>query len=128
MTLADTSVLIDALRGVDPGLKNLFGAAQVAICGVTRAEVLHGARSSAEFAQLEAALAAIPDVPFPERFWDAAGANLYALRRAGVSVPFPGVLIATVALENGIELWTRDNQFELIRNVLPALKLFQEPP
>ena len=38
------------------------------------------------------------------------------------------VVIATVAIENDIELWTRDAQFQLIQRVLPRLKLFQEPP
>lgn len=128
MTLVDTSVMIDGLRRPDPRMQSLFASAQVALCGVTRAEVLHGARDAAELQRLNASLDAFPQVPFPEHFWAAAGANLYALRSAGISVPFADALIATVALENDLELWTRDNQFHLIRKVLPALKLFQEPP
>jgi predicted nucleic acid-binding protein len=38
------------------------------------------------------------------------------------------VLIAAVALENDAELWTRAHHFPMIQTVLPALKLFQEPP
>jgi predicted nucleic acid-binding protein len=45
-----------------------------------------------------------------------------------VVVPFPDVVLATVAIANGIELWTRDKHFALIQGVLPALRLFQEPP
>jgi predicted nucleic acid-binding protein len=33
-----------------------------------------------------------------------------------------------VAIENDVELWTRDKQFQLVQAALPALKLFQEPP
>ncbi len=128
MTLVDTSVMIDGLRRPDPRLQALFASAQVALCGVTRAEVLHGARDAADLQRLMAALDIFPQIPFLERFWDAAGENLYALRRAGISVPFADVLIATIALEHDLELWTRDSQFRLIRNVLPGLKLFQEPP
>ena len=128
MTLLDTSVVIDALRKPDPRLRRLFISCGAANCGVTRAEVLHGARTPADFQQLSAALAAFPQAPFPEPFWDVAGGHLRSLRAAGVVVPFADVLIATVALQNGIELWTRDNQFRLIQNVIPSLRLFQEPP
>ena len=38
------------------------------------------------------------------------------------------VVLATVAISNDIELWTRDTHFPMIQKVLPALKLFVEPP
>ena len=38
------------------------------------------------------------------------------------------VLLATIAIESDIELWTYDSHFALIQAVLPALRLFQEPP
>lgn len=53
---------------------------------------------------------------------------MFLLRTNGVTVPYQDVVIATVAIENDLELWTRDGQYTLIRNVLPGLKLFQEPP
>lgn len=54
--------------------------------------------------------------------------ELTPLRAAGVTVPFPDVVIAALAIANDVELWTRDAQFITIRGVLPQLKLFQEPP
>ena len=43
-------------------------------------------------------------------------------------MPFPDAVIASVAIANGIELWTRDRHFTLVQQLLPALKLFPEPP
>jgi predicted nucleic acid-binding protein len=63
-----------------------------------------------------------------ERLWDVVGDCLAALRSAGVTVPFADVVIAVLAIDHDIELWTRDAQFHSIQSVLPALKLFQEPP
>ena len=40
MILADTSVVIDYMQGKDPRLQPLLLALPVAVCGVTRAEVL----------------------------------------------------------------------------------------
>ena len=45
-----------------------------------------------------------------------------------MTVPFPDAVVATLAIANNLELWTRDAHFTLIQQWLPALKLFQEPP
>lgn len=55
----------------------------------------------------------------PETLWDRVGDHLATLRSAGVTVPFADALIATVAIENGIALWTRDSHFATIQNTLP---------
>jgi predicted nucleic acid-binding protein len=128
MILVDSSVMIDALRRPDPKIQGLFNTLQPAICGIVLAEVLAGARDAADYAKLVAALAPFPQVPIHESIWATVGRYLWSLRSKGVSVPFPDVVIATVAIENNIELWTRDTQFQLIQTVLPALQLFQEPP
>jgi predicted nucleic acid-binding protein len=128
MTLIDSSVMIDALRKRDPKLRQLFQALQPAICGIVAAEVLCGARDAAHYKKLAASLARFPQIAIPDAQWEAVGRNLWILRTKGITVPFPDVVIATVAIENDIELWTRDNQFKLIQTVLPQLKLFVEPP
>ncbi len=128
MILVDSSVLIDALRKPDPKLQNLFRLHQPAVCGIVAAEILHGARDAADFARLAAALAAFPPVTMPHSIWEAVGRTLWQLRTRGISVPFQDAAIATVALEHGWELWTRDAQFQLIQSILPQLKLFAEPP
>ena len=46
----------------------------------------------------------------------------------GITVPFPDALIATIAIDNDLELWNYERHFADMQKVLPALKLFQEPP
>ncbi len=128
MTLVDTSVVIDFLRSGDPKLLGLFRSLPGAICGVTRAEVLHGARSPADRGRLLTILNAIAQLPIPEPLWDAVGELLAALRAAGVTVPFNDATIAALAVSLGVELWTRDAQFQMIQRVEPRLTLYQEPP
>ncbi len=112
MILIDSSVLIDALRKPDPTLQSQFQTHQPALCGIVLAEVLHGARDAADFSRLATALAAFPRVPMPDSIWETVGHHLWSLRSNGVSVPFQDVVIATVALLNDLELWTRDRQFQ----------------
>lgn len=128
MILTDTSVVIDYLRTGDPRLQQIFVNYDAAICGVTRAEVLHGARDPAQLQQLIAGLNVFRQLPIPDSLWDKIGQNLAILRAAGLTIPFVDVVLATVAIENDIELWTRDAHFANIQSVLSALKLFQEPP
>jgi predicted nucleic acid-binding protein len=48
MILADTSVVIDYAKGRDAKLVALLSTLAAALCGVTRAEVLCGARDPAD--------------------------------------------------------------------------------
>jgi predicted nucleic acid-binding protein len=117
MTLLDTSVVIDHARGQDATLTRLIPTVSPAVCGVNRAELLAGARTPGERQTLLTALATYHHVPIPDVLWD-----------AGIAVPFPDVVLATVAIANGFEVWTRDKHFALMQGVLPGLRLFQEPP
>ena len=128
MILVDSGVLIDFLRTKDPKLGNLFHTLPVAICGVVRAEILAGARSAADRQRLITFLAPFHAIPTPESIWDLVGDNLGTLGAAGVVVPLPDALLATLAIENDLEIWARDPHFPTMRQYLRRLKLFQPPP
>lgn len=128
MILVDTSVVIDYAKGKDARLQALLPTLPVAICGITRAEMLHGARDPADRQKLLTLLATFAQVAIPDSLWDNVGDHLAALRAAGMPIPFQDVVIATVAISNGIKLWSRDQHFAAVQHVLPALVLFQEPP
>jgi predicted nucleic acid-binding protein len=128
MILVDTNVIISYLKKPDPKILGLFQAHQAAVCGITRAELLHGARDSADRQRLLNQLNIFAQVVIPDSIWDVVGDALAALRAAGVTVPFPDAVLACVAIAYGIELWTRDQHFSLMQAALPQLRLFQEPP
>ncbi len=127
MILVDTSVLIQYLRSGAPAIRAVLASAQCAICGVTRAELLHGTRSQQDAADLLAALGSLTQIPVPELLWAKLGANLSILRSRGLPMPFQDVLIATVAMHYDAELWTLDNHFTAMQTALPDLKLFAGP-
>lgn len=128
MILTDTSVVIDWLRAPTTRLFGLITRHTAAIFGVTVAEVFAGARTAAELANYPAALSLFGNVPIPPDIWERVGHNLFACRRAGITVPLADAVLATVAMDNGWELWTYDTHFSLMQTALPALRLFVEPP
>ena len=127
MILVDSCVLFDHLRAKDPKLAVLFSTLPIAICGVIQAEVLHGSRNPTNRANLLQFMGLFPLLSLPDAMWITVGDNLNILRRNGLTVPFVDVVLATLAVSQDLELWTRDAHFERIQQSLPALKLFQEP-
>jgi len=124
MILADSSILIAYLRDAPPEIERVLLSGQVAICGVTRAEILHGARTEKDVEVLLTILADFDDIPIPGSVWTALGRNLFRLRTGGISVAFQDALVATLAIETGCELWSLDHHFSLMRTALPNLELF----
>jgi predicted nucleic acid-binding protein len=116
--LADSTVIIDYLRGTDVKLRSLVTSLQVGICGAVRAELLCGARDAAHRIQLLGQLTRFHHLNFPEPIWDTLGDNLCALRRSGFTFPFPDVAIATLGIHEGIEVWARDRHYADIQKVL----------
>lgn len=127
MILVDTSILVRYFRTGSPAILEIFQSADCGVCGVTRAEILHGARSAEDAAKLRAALEPFTAVPIDERIWDRLGDHLALLRRHGLPLPFQDALLATVALEQDTDLWSDDAHFKLMRTVLPSLRLFEGP-
>ena len=128
MILADTTVAIDFLRTPTPRLLKIIQSNHAAISGITVAEIYAGAKALPDLARYTAALSVFGTIAIPDAIWPVLGRNLFALRRRGITVPLADAIIATLAIENDLELWTYDAHFAMIRVVLPQLKLFVEPP
>jgi predicted nucleic acid-binding protein len=125
--LLDTSVLIAYLRTGSSNIREILSSIDCAICGVIRAEILHGARTPEDIVELNAAMDSFEQLQILEPIWRRLGNHLATLRAAGLPMPFQDVLITTVAIENNIELWSYDTHFESIAGVIPSLRLFRGP-
>ena len=128
MILADAGIVIAYLRGKDTRLIALADALPLAVCGVTRAEVLRGVRSPVERTDTVALLDSFFQVVTSEAIWDASGDNLAKLRAAGISVPFPDAILATLAIAEGVELWGRDKHFAAMSGHLIGMRIYAETP
>src|SRR5262245_9744046 len=128
MILADTTLVVDYLRKPTPRMIQIVKDHEATICGATLAEIYAGARSVGDFKKYDKSLSIFGRVAIPRKIWPSLGRNLALLAGKGITVPFPDALIATVALENDLEVWHHDRHFPQIHKVIPQLKLFKEPP
>jgi predicted nucleic acid-binding protein len=128
MILTDASVVIVYERAPTPRSQKIIADEGAAVCGVTVAELFAGVRTAKDEAKLQTALADFQALAIPDSLWETVGRNQSALAASGVTVPLVDTTLATLAISRGIELWAYDAHFPMIQQVLPALKLFQEPP
>lgn len=123
MTVADTDVLIDFLAGRNPAAARVEAELERGLLrtsAVTRFELLCGARTSRQQAEIRQLLEAVPTLPLDEDAADKAAEVRQALERTGEPIGMADSLIAGIALVHGAALLTRNRRhFERI----PALRL-----
>jgi predicted nucleic acid-binding protein len=122
MIVADSDVLIDALRGREPSSSRvLTGLADRSLTttAVSAFELLSGGRSAEQIDAIEALLAALPILPFDERASQAAAACRRELEGKGSTIGMGDYLIAGICVSRAATLLTRNRKhFERIPGLL----------
>lgn len=118
MVLVDSSAWIESLRRngdlrVKLAIEGLLDAYEAQWCSSVRLEVLGGARVE-ERGHLGERFSVIPYRPCREDDWERAVALAWRLRGNGVTVPWLDVLIAAIAIEDGVRLYAIDAHFQEI--------------
>ncbi|MBC7104737.1 MAG: PIN domain nuclease [Firmicutes bacterium] len=131
--LVDTSTWVEALRRggstqAREWLRRALLEGKVVLAPPVKAELLSGALSEEQFAELKRDLGALPLLGREADVWDVAAESNFRLRRRGISVPLLDVLIASWAAVHGCTLVHHDKHYEMIKEVLPHLATLTVPP
>ena len=123
--IVDTSVWVDYLRGHDTGQReavaSLVQDGRAYICGVVLAELLAGARTDRDRDRIDTIFHGLPYLELSRPTWASAGLLASGLRAQGITLPLADLLVATLALEHGYAVFTRDAHFQRV----PHLSLYQ---
>ena len=124
LALLDTSVWINYFRSsgqqeLKTAVKRALIEGCVLSCSVIRTEILVGSRDEKSFAKLSGHLEAIPGIPIDESVWEGVAHLGYMLRKKGMTIPLPDLLIAEAAMQREAVLWHADNHFEEICTIVP---------
>ena len=115
MILVDTSVWVRALRAAlnreAAGLRTLLDADEVALATPVRIEILAGAPARDQ-PRLRRLLSALPCWPPAPSTWRLVESWLEPIARAGERFGVVDLLIAAVAAEHEVEIWSLDRDFE----------------
>ena len=123
--LIDTSVWVDwsndktLPQSIE--LARLLEIDEVATTDVVMAEVLQGARTQAVFDDWATRLDAFHYFPVTQDSWLSAARLSFRLMRQGLTTALSDLLVAQVALENNLAIFTTDSDFQRF----PDLRLHQ---
>jgi len=125
MVLVDTSIWIQSTNQKDGleanELDALLARDEVATTEIVIAEVLQGTMTERDFAQYSDKMEALRCLPATKDTWVKAAELSFRLRRRGLTTPLTDLVVATVAIENEIAVYAKDQHFERI----PGLKLHE---
>lgn len=124
MILIDSNILIDYYRNRKSELAKKIDSMKIAICGVVKSEVLHGAKTNEELDNILSSFTTFDLLPTDEYDFEGVGLILKNLRENGVTVPLTDVMIAFCAMKYDVPVWTQDGHFRLIQGLYPELALF----
>ena len=124
MILADSNILIDYYRNRESELAKKIDSLPVAICGVVKSELLHGARINQELENIMASFTTFELLHTDEYDFEGIGFMLQTLRENGITLPMADVMIAFCAMKYDVPLWTRDGHFRLIQGLYPELTFY----
>ena len=122
--MIDTNIIVDFWKTGNEKIKSIIVKYPIYICGVVKAELCYGAKNDDDLFLILKSLSSFPEIDIQHRLWESIGINLFKLRTNGITVPFQDVIIATIAIENSLKVWTNDKHFENIQSVLKDLQLF----
>jgi len=131
MVLIDTSILIGYFKGrkgepYDKLDRLIDQNIPIGICNQVYQEVLQGARNEKEFGMLKEYLSAINiyDLRYGKKSYENAAWMYFKCRKAGITPRSTmDLIIAQTAIDNNLLLLHNDNDFVLISQVIPELKL-----
>lgn len=113
MIVADTDVLIDALRGRSPAAERIgleLETGGLATTAVSAFELRSGAKSAQAAGAIETLLAAMTILPFDERAADRAAQARRELESAGTPIGMADYMIAGTCLAHSAILLTRNRR------------------
>jgi hypothetical protein len=126
--LIDTSVWINFLNKKDSpvskSVKELLRAELSCYTDIIELELIRGAKSKREIEIINKLLDVITYYGIKKEYYRRAGEMGYSLARKGHSIGIVDLLIAQVAIENDLFLFSLDNHFKLIAKEFP-LKIFE---
>ena len=126
--LADTNVFIKLERGSKEekaSIRSIMSKNDVIVCGVVRAELVHGARSDKNRREIQDFLDLYRPLDLESADWRFLGDQLYTYKMGGFTVPFTDAVIASIGMKYDIPVWANDKHFDMMKSVIPKLTVYR---
>lgn len=118
--LADTSVWIEFFKSeskIGDKLETLISKNSVYTCGIVVLELTQGVNSEKEKNKIMNMFSALEFIEMTKQLWMKAGELSAALRKKGKIIPLSDILIAVIAIQYNLEIFTIDKHFKEIPGI-----------
>lgn len=115
--LADTCIWIEFFRShtaIGDILITFIKEKNVWVCGCILFELIQGIKIETEKNKILAALSDLNYIEMSKYLWQKAGELSALLKKKGLNIPFSDIIIATIALEYNLQIFTLDKHFDSI--------------
>jgi len=123
--LVDSSIWIQCLKEGNSILRQhldrLLLDDRVAICGPIKAEILSGALTLVDFHKLSNWFEGLQNLSIDdEKIWDIIAEKRFKLARKGIQLKLIDLLIACIAHEHHVPVWSLDEDFKKMIDIIPV--------
>jgi predicted nucleic acid-binding protein len=98
-------------------LDALIDSDEVVMAGVVLAELLQGCRTPKDRDEIKDVMLALPYTEMTRSVWIRTGEISSALLRRGMTLPIPDLILASLALEHGLQVYSLDKHFDRIHGL-----------
>lgn len=118
--IIDTSIWIEYFKGNEAAAAVIDDQAayDLYVTGPIITELIQGMKTESERDLFTTLIESLPPLNISNQDWITAGQAGSELRRKGITVPLPDLIIYTVASNNECAIFTLDNHFNLINETL----------
>lgn len=123
--LVDTSVWIEFFKKTSATgevVSELLQRDQAWVAGIVLFELVQGAKSEVEKELIISQLSKLNYIEMSIPHWLRAGELAKAMKKKGLTLPISDILLATIALEYNLSIFTLDKHFESI----PGVRLYKQ--
>lgn len=130
IVLIDSSIWVDYFNGISSSttkqVQQLIKENLAVINPIIRLEILTGAKSKKQFNNLSDFLLGLNSLSIDENVYRQAEQLRFRMRKLGLTIPLPDVLIASTAIIFDCPLLHCDKHFNLIREYFSSLEIFKD--
>jgi hypothetical protein len=128
--IIDTSIWIEYFKGNEAVAAVIDDQAgyELYVTGPVISELIQGMKTESEMELFTVLIESLPCFKILDQHWLAAGQTGSELRKKGITVPLPDLLIHTLAADNNCAIFTLDNHFSQINKTLGhSMKIIDLP-
>jgi len=121
--LADTCIWIEFFRShtaIGDILETFIKENTVWVCGCILFELIQGIKLETEKNKILSALSNLNYIEMSKYLWQRSGELSTLLKKKGLNIPFSDIMIATIAMEHNLQIFTLDKHFDSI----PKVKMY----